>query len=279
MICERVDLYNYFNIPRESANGGYLKVFARTPMTEIKQKLRPSILVVAGGGYSFVSAREGEPVALDFLANGYNAYVLEYSTKIAYPVPLIEACMAVAYIRRNAKIHCTDINCVVAAGFSAGGHLVGLLATLKEEELEGYDIEYSETKLNAAILAYAVVTMDEVTGGGSRKIISGENENLYDALSVEKRANKNSAPSFIWHTAQDNVVNVSHSMLLAQSYLSVGVPFELHIFDKGGHGLSLSSDETCDQTPQDIDLYRVGNWTNLARTWLKDYGFFVQVKQ
>ena len=105
MIFETVDLYAYFKIPRSGngGEGGYLAAYARTRVNNISEKSRPAMLVIPGGGYGHISAREGEPVALRFLAEGFSAFVLQYSINTAYPVPLLEAGMAVAYIKENAE--------------------------------------------------------------------------------------------------------------------------------------------------------------------------------
>lgn len=279
MISEKIDLYEYFKVERKGATGGFLDVIARTPLTEINPKIRPAILVIPGGGYNFLSDREGEPVALDFLADGYNAFVLRYSVNAAYPTPLLEACLAVAYIRANAQKLCTDAEHVAAAGFSAGGHLAGLLATLKDGELPEISKIAKNAHLNAVILSYPVVTMGEWTHSGSRDVICGGDEKLYEKLSVEKRADKNSAPAFIWHTFEDNCVPVKNSLLLAEAYQKAEIPFELHIFEKGWHGLSLSSDETSNQTEGDRALYCVGQWTKMSRKWLSSRGFTVKARQ
>ena len=93
---------------------------------DIYGRKKDSILVIPGGGYSCVcSDREGEPVALAFAAKGFNAFVLHYSVgeKALFPRPLIEASMAIKYIKDNAEKHCGDPERVFVTGFSAGGHL------------------------------------------------------------------------------------------------------------------------------------------------------------
>ena len=103
-----------------------------------------------------------------------------------------------------------------------------------------------------------------------------ERARLADRLSVEKRVSKDSAPAFIWHTAADDGVPVENSLLLASAYRKHNVPFALHIFERGWHGLSLLSDETCDQTERDKEIASVSAWSGLALDWLKDRGFYVK---
>ena len=134
MRAERIDLYRHFSLKRESGSGGYLDVYAPFEVAGIKPKLRPAMLVIAGGAYTFISQRESAPVAVKYVANGYCAFVLDYSVNTAYPVPLVEACMAVAYIRENASKYRVDKNLVAAIGFSAGGHLATMLANIYDEK-------------------------------------------------------------------------------------------------------------------------------------------------
>lgn len=272
MITEKIDLYEYFKLNRNGANGGYLTVYARTESAEMKRRIRPAMLVLPGGAYTMISDRESEPVALKFLDKGYSSFVLSYSVYTKYPTPLHEAQMAVAYIRDNAEFYNVDSNRFCAVGFSAGGHLTGLLATAKTDEAilkRGID----ELKPNAVILSYPVVTMGEFTHVGSRDNISGGNEKPYDVLSVEKRADKNSVPAFIWHTYEDSAVPLENSLMLASAYRNNNVPFALHIFERGWHGLSLADEETNIFSDECKHLYKVGKWVDLACDWLTSRGF------
>lgn len=274
MIAEQIDLYEYFKAERKGAAGGFLTVYARTPSREISPKSRPAILVIPGGGYELLSDREGEPVALAFLAEGYAAFVLSYSLKTPYPAPLFEAFMAVAYIRENAEKYCVNRENVAAIGFSAGGHLAGLLATATAKEIGSLPFKTSVLP-DAAILSYPVVTMGELTHGGSRAVITDGGKIPYGSLSVEKRVAKNSVPAFIWHTAEDTCVPLENSLMLAQAYRSAGAPFGMVVFEKGWHGLSLCSAETDDRNENDLKVSAAGKWFSLALDWLSARGFAV----
>ena len=278
---KNIDLYEYFNIPRNGAAAGYLTTYLRTPSLEIKAKLRPAVLVIPGGAYMMLSDREGEPVALSFMDKGYSAFLLKYTTNSAYPTPLIEACMAMVYIRENADKYGIDPKSVAAIGFSAGGHLAGMLATMSEEqEVKGaLGDRCCLAKPNAVILSYPVITMeDKFTHVDTRRIISGGEAVPYDILSIEKRITSESVPAFIWHTMEDNCVPVENSLYLASAYKKAGVPFALHIFEKGFHGLSLCNEEVYDSS----DIYKsfghIEKWFDLALDWLKMREFFVKVK-
>lgn len=278
MTIERIDLYEYFNIERPVGAAGYLQTYVPFAITEIKPKLRPAMLVLAGGGYQMVSQREKEIVAVKYVSNGYSAFTLDYSINTAYPTPLIEACMAVIYIRQNAAKYNVDVDHVAAIGFSAGGHLAAMLANIYDEKevLEVLGDKTCLAKLDAVVLSYAVVTMKELTHGGSRNVITGGNPELITRLSVEDRVTKNSSPAFIWHVFEDDCVSVKNSLLLANAYQQAGVPFSLHIFEKGWHGVSVCSDDT--ENNHDIveKLVPVAKWFDLSLDWLKARGFAVK---
>ncbi|MBD5131776.1 MAG: alpha/beta hydrolase [Clostridiales bacterium] len=278
MNIETIDLYKYSDKDRGNANGGYLTVYARTESKEIKTRKRPAILVIPGGGYSIVSDREGEPVALKYIDSGFVSFVLSYSVQTPYPTPLVEAMLAVMYIRDNADKYCIDKKKVCAIGFSAGGHLAGLLATVKPSEASMVNNDIAYVIPDAVILSYPVVTMGEYTHEGTRSVITGGDEMLRKNLSIDKRVDKNAVPAFIWHTYNDNCVPVENSLMLAQAYRKNKIPFALHIFEHGGHGLSLADDEVCDFTEHQQNLYKVGKWFDLSVDWLRAKGFKVIVK-
>lgn len=279
MAVTTIDLYKYFEKQRYGVTGGYLSIYSRTPSREIKPKKRPAMLVMPGGGYGFLSDREGEPVAIEFMSKGYGAFVLHYSINTAYPVPLIEACMAVAYIRENAEAFCVDKEHVAAIGFSAGGHLTGMLATMcdAKEVKEALGERANLSRPDAVILSYPVVTMEDgVTHEGTRSVITNEGTIPYDTLSLEKRVTENSVPAFIWHTMEDDCVPVENSLYLASAYRKAGVPFSLHIFEKGWHGLSLANEEVYDTADVGVDLGHIEKWIDLALDWLKMREFEVK---
>ena len=136
MKTERIDLYEHFGIPRPNGAEGYLTTYIIERNKEFSGKrFRPAMLVIPGGGYKMVSAREEEPIALYYLSQGFDAFTLKYSVKpIAFPYQLLEGCMAMAYIRENAEELGVDKEHVSAIGFSAGGHLCGMLGSISDEK-------------------------------------------------------------------------------------------------------------------------------------------------
>lgn len=270
MIQETIDLYNHNGLQNNLPNGGKLHVYCRSFSQEMSNKLRPAVLIFPGGGYEFLSDRENEPVALEFVHAGYCAFVLTYSVNTPYPAPLNQALMAVGYIKQNATKYGIDANKIVAIGFSAGGHLAGLLATATRQEVNAVP---NGAKPNAVVLSYPVVTMGAFTHQGSKNVITDNGKINPDTLSVENRVDANSVPAFVWHTFEDDCVPVENSLLLASAYRRANVPFALHVFEKGCHGMSICNGEVNAQLPIDVKYNHVGKWFNLALDWLNSRGF------
>lgn len=280
MIHETIDLYAACSVARGNYKKGYLISYVPNCMTENKPKVRPAIIICPGGGYDFWSLREGEPVALRFLSAGYAAFVLDYELQTTHPEPLLQACMAIKYLRENAEKYGIDKQHIAAIGFSAGGHLAGSFATLySEEEITSrLGTKAQALRPDAVILAYPVITMGEGTShGGTKRNITGGNEELIKKLSLEHAVNQNSSPAFIWHTRTDNCVPVGNAYRMALAYQEAGVPYELHVFEHGCHGLSLADIEVFNEGDENI-LPEVAVWLPLALTWLKGRGFAVHTK-
>lgn len=274
MIVEQIDLYKYFKLQKPDGAKGILTTYAVTNNNEVDLKRRRSaMLVIPGGAYAFVSAREGEPVALAYVARGFNAFVLDYSVAPAciFPTSLREAALAMIYIRLNAKKYCIDVDSVAAVGFSAGGHLCGCLGTIYNcDELS--DLPNGDLiRPSAVILSYPVsVSFDPtISHMDSFYNLTNKNDELISRLSLDKCVNSFSSPAFIWHTEEDNCVPVEGSLHLAFAYKKNKVPFCFHVFEKGGHGLSIATDEVNTNNPS------AAVWVSLSVDWLKERGFKV----
>ena len=280
MTYETIDLYAACKLARGTHKKGYLIAYVPNRMTEIRPKTRPAVIICPGGGYEFWSAREGETVALRFLSAGYAAFVLDYEINAAHPEPLIQACMAIKYLRENAEQYGIDAHQIAAAGFSAGGHLAGCMGTLYcEDEVTSLLGKKADLRPDAVILSYPVITMEKgVTHDGTKKVITGGSKKLEKKLSLERAVNQKSSPAFIWHTRTDDCVPVENSYRMALAYQNEGVPYELHIFEHGCHGLSLADCEVFDDGNENI-LPEVAVWLPLALTWLKGRGFAVRTNQ
>lgn len=204
---------------------------------------RPAMLVLPGGGYYMCSDREAEPIALAYLSEGYNAFVLRYSLNedSVFPNPLDDACKAMAHIRENAEKYHIYPDKIAAIGFSAGGHLAAYLANT-----EGY-------RPNASILCYPSIldSMADVLCN-------------HDKTNLNELVTKDTPPTFLFSTSEDNVVPIINTVKYAEALANNGVPFELHIFRKGQHGLSLAKTAT---GMIDDDA---AQWVKLSTKWLND---------
>jgi acetyl esterase/lipase len=237
-------------------------------------KVRGSVLICPGGGYSFVAEREAEPIALQFNAAGFHAFILYYSTvPRRHPQPLLDVSRAMCIIRNNAQEWRVDSQKIAVCGFSAGGHLAASLGVHWEKSYlsDTLGIEKGKNKPNALILCYPVITSGEFTHAGSFKNLLGDQTDLLSEMSLELQVNDKVPPAFIWHTVKDTTVPVENSMLFAQALREKDIPFELHIYPEGGHGLSLATEETA------VDDFgvrpRVATWLNLCINWLKGVVF------
>ncbi|MCL2512803.1 MAG: alpha/beta hydrolase [Oscillospiraceae bacterium] len=244
---------------------------------EMRNNKRGAVLVLPGGGYGFTSDREAEPVAKMFFAAGYNTFVLRYSTggdAFMYN-SLLDACLAMKIIRDNADEWNIDKDKITVCGFSAGGHLAASLGTLWKlgiiRETLGCENEY--IRPDGMILCYPVITAGEKANKGSfRNLLKNENpaEAELNLFSLEKQVDADTCPAFIWHTADDQSVPVENSLYFCEALSKFKVPFELHIFPRGPHGLSTATAEVANRPEEDIPY--VARWVEMALLWLVNSG-------
>lgn len=234
---------------------------------ETKRK-RGAVLVCPGGGYAMCcSSREGEPIALMFNAAGFHAFVLDYSVAPhVFPDALFEASEAMKFIRKNAEEWGIDEDKIAVCGFSAGGHLAASLATLWNSE-KAVKCDDQKNKPNAAILCYPVISSGEKAHRGSFDNLLGENKNdekMLEYVSLENQVSADTPPTFLWHTFSDEAVPVENSLMFANALKKNDVPFEMHIYPKGSHGMSLATTEVCGGND-----FHVATWAKLACEWLE----------
>ena len=235
---------------------------------------RPAVVVCPGGGYAMCSDREAEPVALEFLTKGFNAFVVRYSVwdKASYPNSLVDLSMAIKIIREHAEEWHIKKDQIAVCGFSAGGHLVSSLANLwnDPEVQEKASCTNNENQPNAAILIYPVISLGEFSHAETRNLLlqghDDEREQLLKKLSGELNVGEQTPPAFIAHTYADNAVPVENSLMFARAMADANRPFEMHIFQEGYHGLSLGNQNSlCDMNAWNQAF---SQWIDLCGDWL-----------
>lgn len=242
---------------------------------EIVIKKRPLILICPGGGYEFLSDREGESIAFKFNSFGYHAAIINYSiAPVTYPTQLLEVSAAVKFFKDHAEEYFIDPDRIAIYGASAGGHAAADFATgyFRDEVTSVLNVSPDYLKPAGMILAYPVITSGEFAHRGSFDNLLGELKNdkmMLDYLSIENRITRETPPAFIWHTFPDGCVPVENSLLLAEAMKKENIPFELHIFPSGDHGLGLADEITLSPNRTEINK-GAAQWIDLCCVWLND---------
>jgi len=236
-------------------------------------KVRGAVLVCPGGAYRYTSPREAEPVAIKFNAAGYHAFVLNYScAPRIHPQPLMDVSRAMCIIRENAKDWNIDPEKIAVCGFSAGGHAAASLGVFYDapylKDVEG--LTEGMNKPNALILSYPVISSGEFAHKESFKNLVGRDSSAEEqkAMSLEYAVTDKVPPTFIWHTFQDTSVPMENTLFFAAALRKNNIPFEMHIYPEGPHGLSLANEETRGENMKNYP--HVSTWMALCTEWLKD---------
>lgn len=216
------------------------------------------------------SQREAESVALNFLPDGFNVFVLNYSVAPhRYPTQLREVAAAIELIYQNSEDWHCDTARIAIMGFSAGGHLAAHYSNAYES-LDVRVLFHDSKPVQASILCYPVITANPLWAHlGSFNALTGKNEHTADeiaSLSCDKLVTRNTPPTFLWHTSADPCVPVMNSLLYAQALSEHKIPFELHIYPYGGHGLATSDERTLREVLPEHKYAHA--WLDCARKWL-----------
>ncbi|CAD2076673.1 alpha/beta hydrolase [Jeotgalicoccus meleagridis] len=278
--------------------------------TGVKFEKKPAIVICPGGSYMYVSKRESEAVAYDFLKRGYQVFILNYSTigtmieregrqasrdelyQIAsmveddrvlgseFPNPLIELALTFAHIREHIHEYNVDSDNIGVIGFSAGGHLAASLSvhwnTDWLSDLVGKEARWFRP--NFQVLAYPILDYElngeiaKERGVGdpiymsmaSRMVFGAKIEDdILDKATLKNHVSSDTPKTFIWHTVGDRLVYVKNALDFADALEKAGVPWEIHTFNKGDHGLSVASEIT-----GTVNTH-VQKWIPLMFEWLE----------
>ena len=261
-----------FEIRNFCETDAFLELYLREKTYEfVNHDKRPLAIIFPGGGYHWLADREAEPIALQFVRAGFQACVLRYSVRkdekngpALGDTPLHEAACAIAYARAHADDWGIDPEKITVIGFSAGGHLAASIATLWNAP-ERTGVPAQECRPSAAVLCYAVMTAFGPTHPGSvRNLLGSDGPTERDALySPDCNVTQDTVPCFIWHTKEDNTVPVEGALKMANALQNAGVPYALHIYTHGHHGLSLATAEVGEEPTA------VSSWFGIMLDWLE----------
>jgi acetyl esterase/lipase len=231
-----------------------------------------AMVIFPGGGYAILSDFEGEGYAKWLNRMGIAGFVVKYrlgTDGYRHPCMLQDAQRAVRMVRANAKEWNVDPKRVGVIGSSAGGHMVAMLAThFDKGNPDAADpIERQSCRPDLGVLCYPVISMDKYIHRGSKKFLIGENPSqaLIDETSADKNVRPDTPPCFLWHSGADEAVPVQNSLLFAAALQNAKVPYDLHIYTEGEHGIGLGADV------DDPDNFHP--WTIDCHYWLKVMGF------
>ncbi len=229
-----------------------------------------AIVVCPGGGYGGLAmGHEGHDIAKWLNSQGISAFICDYRHRgkgYGHPAPMQDAQRAIRIVRWRAEEFRVDPARIGVIGFSAGGHLASTVATHFDAGFpdDPDPIQRASCRPDFAILCYPVISLGEkFTHLGSQENLLGKDADpkLIEQLSNEKQVTNKNPPTFLWHTAEDSVVLVENSLQFFSALQKAGVPAELHIYEKGRHGLGLAQDSP-----------GAANWTRELIDWLQQRG-------
>lgn len=269
MLYKKIDLMNY----DYSKEQPYLVAYLQDTVTNEPNFKRPAMVICPGGGYEMLSNRESEPVALAFLNQGYQVFVLNYTIlnkeakQLLFPIPLYQLAQAIALIRQNSNQWTIDPDRISIIGFSAGGHLCSAYSNLYHDPLFYQKLGYSlqQIKINACILCYPAIDLTTWCPGEVIKQITDDDK----FINPTNLVNKQTPPTFIWHTVSDDLVPVINTMNYAMELLKQGIDHECHTYHQGRHGLSLANKQSAKLMDKRYIDDHVASWFALALNWLE----------
>lgn len=231
-----------------------------------------ALIICPGGGYALLAIdHEGWEIARWCNERGITAFVLKYRMReYGQPAPLQDAARAVRLVRSRAAEFGIAADRIGVAGSSAGGHVAASVGTLFDHAAArtGAELDAVSARPDFLVLLYPVITMEaEVTHAGSRTGLLGENPapELVDLYSTEKQVTSATPPTFIFYTQEDRTVPVENGIRFFQALTRHGVPAELHVFERGPHGIGMRPGHG-----------PASGWPRLLEAWLEMHGWIKQ---
>jgi acetyl esterase/lipase len=232
------------------------------------EKPHPAIVVCPGGGYGGLAMdHEGHQIAKWLNGLGISAFICDYRHRgkgYGHPAPMQDVQRAIRTVRHKAGEWGVNPTKIGVLGFSAGGHLASTAVTHFDAGLpEGDAIAKTSCRPDFGVLCYPVIAFEQsYTHKGSQHNLIGKDADakLIESLSNEKQVTSQTPPTFLWHTTEDKAVPPENSVVFYLALVKAGVPAELHIFEKGQHGIGLGRTT---KTPA------AAEWTKACENWLK----------
>jgi len=230
-----------------------------------------AMVICPGGGYQHLAPQEGNDYALWLAQHGVTCFVLRYrlgGDGYRYPVEFQDGTRAVRWVRAHAADYKIDPHRIGMMGSSAGGHLTSMVLTHSDAgDAKAEDpVERESSRPDLGILCYAVISMGEYAHGGSKTNLLGPkpSKKMIKYLSSELQVTTNTPPCFLWSTYQDKTVPVENTLMFAEALRKNHVPFALHIYENGHHGLGLAA-----KPP----FAHPHPWANDCLFWLNEHRF------
>jgi acetyl esterase/lipase len=228
----------------------------------------PAMVVCPGGGYgALASNHEGRQVANYLNSLGMAAFVLRYrlGPRYHHPIELGDVQRAIRLVRSHATDWRLDPARIGIMGFSAGGHLAMTASTWFDNGAAGAAdaVDRAGSRPDFAVLGYPVISMtEEWTHKGSRTNLLGEkfDPELAKSLSGERAITKETPPTFLFQTNEDTAVPAENSVYYYLALRKAGVPAEMHVFERGPHGVGLGNDDAA-----------LSEWSKLLANWLRGH--------
>lgn len=239
-------------------------------------RLRPAVIICPGGGYQHLAPRENQAIAMQYLAMGCHAFVLEYSLMPnVFPYALMEIAKSTALIRSKQKEWHVDPDKILVSGFSAGGHVALSLGVFWKKDFLSSSLHLSpeEIRPNGVILCYPVIASCYKFHPGSFSALLGnkaDDPKMRDLVSLDKQVTSDLPRTFLWHTWTDQAVPVAGSLMFATACETAGVNLEMHIYASGHHGLALADAESSNPDGNHIEP-SCQSWISLVKTWITTY--------
>lgn len=272
-------------------------------------KRRPAVIICPGGAYLSCSDREGEPIAMAFANMGYHAFVLRYGVYMegepgmfmpepgtevpakahcVHPNPIRDIARAMLTIRDRAEQWLVDPEQIAVCGFSAGAHNCALYATSWHKPVisDFFGRDAQEFRPAACILGYTLsdyVFMKENANESGDPFAAGlfsvsntallgtpaPTDSQLHEVSPARNVTEFTPPTFLWATSEDTLVPVQHTLLMGRALADRKIPFEMHIFESGPHGLATATQSSAGA----LSSVRpdVAEWIPLCDTWLKKH--------